>query len=260
MGTKHNNIPSSLKLNSSLKFLTWFVGVGGGVSASPEPMALRNRIIWRQRSHFPCSSAVLKSRVACCLLTAGTSMFCQRTKNVEEIKRETINWNIYSKEYWGFLFSPPPGGWSDRRLLCPGPEPWDIPQKGLWGFPQQQIGSSTRHIQSFWHSEQWSAETGGTRWWIWPQWAAEGPGWAPSMWLLPRVRRAPSAPWHEGSRGGRHMTEPASKPGKRRRGKEFAQGMQNSETSMKGIKTSVVPLFTCSPRFRTSSCLRMWWR
>lgn len=89
VGTKHKNIPSILKLNSYLKFLTWVVGVGGGVSASPEPMALRNRIIWRQRSHFPCSSAVLKSRVACCLLTAGTSIFCQRrTKNVEEIKRK----------------------------------------------------------------------------------------------------------------------------------------------------------------------------
>ena len=55
--------------------LTWAVGVDGGVSHSPEPMAFRNRIMCRHRSHLPCSRAVLKRRVACCLLTAGTSMF-----------------------------------------------------------------------------------------------------------------------------------------------------------------------------------------
>lgn len=55
--------------------LTWDVGVDGGVSDSPEPMALRNRIMCRHRSHLPCSSAVLNRRVACCLLTAGTSIF-----------------------------------------------------------------------------------------------------------------------------------------------------------------------------------------
>lgn len=54
---------------------TWAVGVDGGVSDSPEPMALRKRIMCRHRSHLPCSRAVLNRRVACCLLTAGTSMF-----------------------------------------------------------------------------------------------------------------------------------------------------------------------------------------
>lgn len=52
----------------------------GGVSDSPEPMAFRNRIMCRHKSHLPCSRAVLNRRVACCLLTAGTSIFYKTTK------------------------------------------------------------------------------------------------------------------------------------------------------------------------------------
>lgn len=72
---QHDDKVSGLQDQVCCKLFTCVVGVGGGVSISPEPMALRNRIMCRQRSHLPCSSAVLNRRVACCLLTAGTSMF-----------------------------------------------------------------------------------------------------------------------------------------------------------------------------------------
>lgn len=70
---------------SAILKLTWAVGVDGGVSESPEPMALRNRIMCRHKSHLPCSRAVLNRRVACCLLTAGTSIFYQKTKTNKKI-------------------------------------------------------------------------------------------------------------------------------------------------------------------------------
>lgn len=57
-------------------------------------MALRNLIMCRQRSHLPCSRAVLKRRVACCLLTAGTSIFFME----EEKKRKPETLRIVFKD------------------------------------------------------------------------------------------------------------------------------------------------------------------
>ncbi len=84
-----------------LHHLTWGVGVLGGVSLSPEPMAFRKRIMWRHRSHLPCSRAVLKSRVACWRLTAGTSIFWEKNRfnHLNKIQSDTrpsfsIDWHL----------------------------------------------------------------------------------------------------------------------------------------------------------------------